>query len=166
MDIVGPLGNGAYILTFVDHFSRHLEMKILTNLTSRVVVDSLLWYVTTYGRPSLLLTDLGTQFTAECFEKFNELIGTKLIHTSSGHPEANAISERVNLSIKTSIKSLTDSGVQFKHAVLLQKAMYNASIHGTTNFSPNAIHFGRAMSLLFDIFQPDVTLNQLVSLHI
>lgn len=161
LDIVGPFQNQAHVLTIIDHFSRHLELMILNNLSARPVVECLLWYITTYGRPALILTDLGTQFTSECFDKFSELMGVKLIHTSSGHPEANAISERVNLSIKNSIKSLVSNGIDFKHAVLIHKAMYNSSVHNTVGFSPNAVHFGRALSLIFDTYHPEVTINQL-----
>jgi hypothetical protein len=34
--------------------------------------------------------------------------------------------------------------------------MYNASIHSTTEFSPNSVHFGRALSSPLDMFDPNV----------
>ena len=156
MDILGPLSNNKYVLTIVDHFSRHLELYALNNITSNAVIKALFQYIATHGRPAKILTDLGTQFCSEIFNKFNEAFKINLRHSSTGHPESNSISERVNLSIKSTIKSLAKEGYSFEYALNIHKNLYNASLHPSTKYSPNMIHFGRELSTFLDTFDPKI----------
>ena len=150
MDLVGVFKNGQYILTIIDIFSRHLEMYTLRNITAQNITENFLKYISTHGRPSQVLCDLGTQFTAEIFKHINAILHINLIHTSAAHPQANAISERINTSIKSTIKALQLEGHTFAHAVDLHKAIYNASKHPATQYSPNLIHFARDLSIFTD----------------
>jgi hypothetical protein len=56
----------------------------------------------------------------------------------------------VNRSIKYSIHTLLEEAYNFTQAVAIHKNLYNGSTHNSTNFSPNLLHFGRELSLLFD----------------
>jgi transposase InsO family protein len=150
IDLVGPFQCGSSILTVIDHFSRHLELFPLRSTTTNVIVQCLLQYFAAYGRPTILLSDLGKQFTSQIHEQFLKILGIKIAHSSAGHPQANAISERVNTSIKYSINTLLQEGYNFKQAIAIHKNLYNGSTHSSTNFSPNLLHFGRELSLLFD----------------
>lgn len=161
MDILGPLNNGQYVLTIIDHFTRHLELYPLARITTEAVTKHVFDYIASYGRPSMILTDLGTQFCSETFEKINETLGIKLMHTSSGRPQCNAVSERVNLGIKTTILSLMQEGHSFVNALNIHKNLYNGSVHSSTGFTPNQLHFGRHLSLIFDTFQPDLQPTQI-----
>lgn len=150
IDIVGPFQCGSSILTVIDHFSRHLELFPLKSTTTNIIVQCLLQYFTTFGRPSTMLSDLGKQFTSQIYDQFHKILGIKIAHSSTGHPQANAISERVNRSIKYSIHTLLTEGYNFTQAVAIHKNLYNGSTHSSTKFSPNLLHFGRELSLLFD----------------
>jgi transposase InsO family protein len=152
LDLVGPFNNGFHILTVIDLFSRHLELYPLRKIDANSVALKIFKYITTFGRPSLILTDLGTQFTAETFKNLNNMFGIDLIHTTTGRPQANAISERINTSIKNTINAFQSEGKNFFHAVDIHKSLYNASKHSTTGFSPNAIHFARDLSIITDTF--------------
>lgn len=165
MDILGPFSNQQYILTVIDHFSRHIELYPLTRITTDAVTDCLFDYITSYGRPASILTDLGTQFTSEVFDSISKILGIKLMHTTTGHPQANALSERINTSIKSTVKCLLMEGKNFKHAIRIHKNLYNGSIHSSTGYSPNLIHFGRQLSLVFDTFQPEIEIQQLDKAH-
>ena len=74
------------------------------------VVKALFEYITVKGRPALMLTDLGTQFTTHIFDSFWQQFGIRLIHTSIAHPQAHSLSERINTSIKTTIAALQLEG--------------------------------------------------------
>ena len=67
-------------------------------------------------------------------------------------------SERINTSIKYSISTLLSEGHSFENSLFIHKSLYNGSKHSTTLFSPNLLHFGRELSLIFGTF--DQYVNQ------
>ncbi|XP_035206606.1 uncharacterized protein LOC118181543 [Stegodyphus dumicola] len=113
----------------------------------------------------MILRDLGTQFTSLVFESITKSLGIKLSHCTPQRPECNAQSERVNTSIKTSLLTLHEKGVSFQNALLIHQNIYNGTIHPSTGYSPNILHFGRNLSLLFDTFHPDPRPAQLDKSH-
>lgn len=157
MDILGPFQNNIYVLNIVDVFSRHLQLYPLERIRANDVVEALFHYINIFGRPHHILTDNGTQFTSAVFTQFLEKFGIHLSHSSVNHPEANAVSERVNRSIKNTIYCLQRQGVSLRHALALHCAVYNSTVHPATKASPNFIHFGRALPLITDTF--DATLD-------
>jgi transposase InsO family protein len=165
LDLTGPFPNGYYVLTIIDIFSRHLELYPTRSITASIMADKIFKYITTYGRPSQILTDLGPQFKSEIFHHLNKTFGIRLIHTTTGRPQANAISERINQSIKATIQALQYEGKQFHHAVDLHKSIYNASRHTSTGFSPNMVHFARELSIITDTFNNQYKLEDLSQSH-
>ena len=65
----------------------------------------------------MILSDNENQFKSHIFEEFNKNLGINLKHTIMAHPEANAISERINASIKSTVKSLIAEDYTFENAV-------------------------------------------------
>lgn len=155
MDITGPVSDNWYILTIIDHFSRHLCLYPLKKITAENVVSSLFQYCTVFGKPSMVLSDLGSQFTSHIFSLFNEMHGILVKHTSVANPQANSISERVNTSIKSTIQALLLDGVSFHNALKIHQMLYNSSIHRSTKFSPNFVHFGRELGNLYHTYNPN-----------
>ncbi|GFQ87838.1 putative tick transposon [Trichonephila clavata] len=98
----------------------------------------------------MILSDLGTQFTANIFKQITSMTGIALHHTTSRNPKANGQSERINTSLKTTILSLTDHKVDFDLAVAVHKSFYNGTKHSSHGFTPDIVHFGRNLSLIFD----------------
>lgn len=156
LDIVGPLSNHQYILTIIDHFSKHLEMYPLSKITTNNVTECLFKYIATHGRPAAILTDLGTQFISNVFTKFQQVLGIKMCHTTAGHPQTNTAAERINNQIKSTIEILISQKFSFIHAIRIHQILYNGSTHSTTEFSPNLIHFGRSLSLIFDTYNSEI----------
>lgn len=76
-----------------------------------------------------------------------------MTNSSLCYPEAKAVSERVNKSIKNTVSSLQKIGVSLKHALPLHCAIYNATIHPATKVSPNLAMFGRALPIITDAFK-------------
>lgn len=165
MDLVGPFETGHTILTVTDHFSRHVELYPIKSISANIIMEKLFEYITTHGRPTLILTDLGSQFISEIFNNFTKIFGIQLQHTTPGHPASNGISERINILLKKSIRALQLQGTSFNHAVAIQKAFYNSSTHSASKFSPNLIHFGRELSLLTDTFHPHMLTQILDTTH-
>lgn len=165
IDLVGPFKNSSHIFTIIDHFSRHLILYPVHTISAKSVTRHLLHYIATFGRPAFLLSDLGTQFTSETFELVNKLLGITLVHSSSNHPATNGVSERINTQIKSSINTLLDNNVSFENAILIHQSLYNGSVHSSTKFTPNVIHFGRNIPLLFDTFNMQTEPQQLDQSH-
>jgi transposase InsO family protein len=49
-----------------------------------------------HGLPNTIIPDSGTHFVAHFWEQLHECLGTKLIRSSSYHPQTDGQTERVN----------------------------------------------------------------------
>ncbi|GBM98190.1 Uncharacterized protein K02A2.6 [Araneus ventricosus] len=152
VDIKGPLPNSGYVLTVLDHFSKHIVLYSLKNITAETVSKHILNYISIHGRPSQILSDRGLQFTSEVFSLINKTLGIKLSHTSPFHPQTNGQTERLNPAIESSILTLQERGVNLQNALLIHQNIYNGLIHPSTGYTPNLLHFGRNLPLIFDTF--------------
>lgn len=159
LDIVGPIKGHFYVLTIIDHFSRHLELYSLSSLHAKSVTNALLLYIATHGRPHYLLSDQGSQFTAHMFSIFNKALGIKLKHISVAHPEANGISERINSQIKTALHTMSSQGFPLETALKIHQSVYNSTTHPSTGFSPNLLHFGRELSDIYENYKSHAEWN-------
>ncbi|GBN31791.1 Transposon Tf2-9 polyprotein [Araneus ventricosus] len=152
VDIKGPLPNSGYVLTVLDHFSKHIVLYSLKNITAETVSKHILNYISIHGRPSQILSDRGLQFTSEVFSLINKTLGIKLSHTSPFHPQTNGQTERLNPAIESSILTLQERRVNLQNALLIHQNIYNGLIHPSTGYTPNLLHFGRNLPLIFDTF--------------
>ena len=148
LDFVGMFNNGYRILTLIDHFSKHLKLYPLRQIITMNTVEAIFDCIATFGRPELILSDVGSQFKAHIFQEFNRMLGIKLKHTTVFHPQANTVSERINMSIKSPVKSSMKDGYNFFNAIKIHQCIYNSTFHNTIKASP-----GRALSNIFDTFQ-------------
>ncbi|GBO46945.1 Transposon Tf2-9 polyprotein [Araneus ventricosus] len=152
VDIKGPLPNSGYVLTVLDHFSKHIVLYSLKNITAEAVSKHILNYISIHGRPSQILSDRGLQFTSEVFSLINKTLGIKLSHTSPFHPQTNGQTECLNPAIESSILTLQERGVYLQNALLTHQNIYNGLIHPSTGCTPNLLHFGRNLPSIFDTF--------------
>ena len=101
LDIVGPLpvterGN-KYLLTFVDHFTRFCEAIPTTKPdTETIPREFVIEIITQFGVPKKLLTDRGANFTSGLIKETRKLLKIQKLQTSSYHPQANGICERMH----------------------------------------------------------------------
>uniref|UniRef100_A0A3Q0R4V2 Gypsy retrotransposon integrase-like protein 1 n=1 Tax=Amphilophus citrinellus TaxID=61819 RepID=A0A3Q0R4V2_AMPCI len=112
VDYVGPLprtqrGN-AYILVFVDYFSKWIEVSAVREATAQVAADKFITEIfAQHGSPSNLISDRGTPFVSDLFEHVLSTLGTEHRLTTAYHPQTNA-TERVNRTLKTAIRAYVD----------------------------------------------------------
>lgn len=107
IDIIGPLppsDNFTYCLTAVDRFTRWPEAWPMTSITAEEVADTLVTgWISRFGVPSTVTTDQGRQFESALFRRLMNVCATKRIRTTSYHPCANGMVERMHRQLKASL---------------------------------------------------------------
>lgn len=156
LDLVGKLprshDNKFYILTIIDHYSRYLEAIPLTNISSKTIINQLNSYFSKFGIAKIVLTDNGSCFCSKEFEEFLKSLNIEHRKSSIYYPQSNGLIERVHLSMKNSITSLSEQVFEWSDRLMFFKLHYNASKHAVTQFSPAEIFFGRELNLPLNIF--------------
>jgi hypothetical protein len=146
--LLGPLppaqGNLRYVVVAVEYFSKWIEAKPLTTITS-VTIQKFFWQniVCRFGIPKAITVDNGTQFDAETFKEFCDQIGTKIHFASVRHPESNGLVERANGIIMTGIMKLIFNQPRGKWPEELIKVVWshNTTVSRSTSFTPFKLLF-------------------------
>jgi hypothetical protein len=166
MDIVGPFkpskSGNKYIITAVDHFTKHLEAEAVEDIEATTVNEfTLNHFYFRHGSPEILFTDNGKQLNVA---HLNQLIlnslGSVLKNSTPYHPQANGQVERVNGILKDIISKYSNaSGSEdWDNFLSLAVFSYNTSVHSLTGFTPFYLLHGREARSLFDNNLPDITL--------
>jgi hypothetical protein len=114
IDIVGPFkvsnrGN-KFILVMIDHFTRWVELKAMSEITAEAVCQVLFEeIICRHGCPTKILSDQGKQFISEVLADMCRRLGIKKIQTSPYHPQTNAHAERFNRYLNTAMRMYVDS---------------------------------------------------------
>lgn len=148
LDIVGQMtrthrGN-AYIFTATDAFSKWTFAKARQSITTKDLIDFVEDnIISIYGKPLTIITDRGTQFTAEEWKQFVDRYEIKHCLTSRYHPQSNGVDERVNGTLVRILRAYVDYyqkdwDEKLKWAVYV----YNTTVHESTGYSPYQILHG------------------------
>ena len=108
LDMVGPLKGGThkhkYLLVMVDKFTKWIEAKPVKTAESGPVIDFISGVVHRFGVPHSIITDNGTNFTADEVKSWCKNMGIKLDYASVYHPQTNGQVEHANGLIMSGIK--------------------------------------------------------------
>ena len=88
----------------VDIFTKWIEAKPVKTVESRPVIDFISGVVHHYGVPHIIITDNGSNFTADEVKTWCGNMGIKLDYASVYHPQTNGQVERANDLIMSGIK--------------------------------------------------------------
>lgn len=157
-DYAGPfMGKQFFIL--VDAYSKWTEVYIVPNITTDTTIQKCREFFSTFGIPSVFVSDNGTQFTSGDFKTFLKMNG--IVHKLSApyHPATNGQAERYVRTIKEKLKALQyDKGEIHKNLcnILLN---YRKMIHPATGKSPSMLVFGRQIRSRMDVMLPSNTMH-------
>ena len=155
IDFAGPF-MGAYFLILVDAYTRWPEVHLINNITTDTTITILRKIFCTFGIPSLLVSDNGTQFTSYKFKQFLQANG--IIHklTAPYSPATNGLAERFVQTIKQGLRSMkcTSSTVEYSLSKFLLH--YRKTPHSITKQSPSKLMFGREIKSRLDLITPQI----------
>ena len=98
-----PLGF-THVLVAIDKFTKWIESKPITKLTTDQVVDFISDMLHRFGFPNTIIIDLGSNFISQEFLEFGERSAIEVRYVSVAHPWANGQVERANDPILDGLK--------------------------------------------------------------
>ena len=129
--------NGRDYLVIIDYYSRWIEIKQLTSLTSACVISRVKTVFITHGVPDVVVSDNGRQFVSDEFKRFvDEMCFTQ--HTTNPYfAQENGMAERA---VQTA-KQLLDLG-----DAEIGLLNYRASSHSAIGVPPSVALMGRLLA--------------------
>jgi transposase InsO family protein len=97
-----------------------------------------------HGIPKTIISDRETQFVVRFWEKLHECLGTKLIRSSSYHPQTNSQTERVNQIVEDMLRaSILHFDKSWDKCLSLAEFSYNNSYQASLKMAPFDALYGR-----------------------
>ena len=158
VDLVGPLPNPSpsgkkYILTVVDYATRYPEAVALTNIQADTVASALVGIFTRVGFPQEILSDRGTQFTADLTQQLWKVCGIKTLLSSPYHPQTNGLCERFNGTLKQLLRTFTAEYRDWERFLPHLLFAYREVPQESTGFSPFELLYGRRVRGPLDLIR-------------
>ena len=119
-----------------DYYSQYIEIVHMPSTTARATVEKFKNICARWGIPERVTSDNGPQFSADDFNRFEELYGIELTLSSPGFPQSNGQAE---------------NGVQVAKHILrnpdpsLALMIYHTTPISATGLSPSELMIGRAI---------------------
>ena len=158
VDLVGPLPESqgfTYLLTIVDRFTRWPEAIPLSDISAATCARAFLYHwVSRHGVPSTLTSDRGRQFVSDLWTKTASLLGTSTNTTTSYHPQANGLVERMHRTMKSALKAKLGSDHNWVDALPLVLLGMRAAVKSDLNCSVAEMVFGETLRLPGEFFVP------------
>ncbi|XP_062527581.1 uncharacterized protein LOC134199889 [Bombyx mori] len=160
LDIVGPLPETGqvklkYILTLQDDLTKYSTAYPISNASAEECCECLIHFISLFGIPKIILTDQGTNFTADLFKKTCEFLKIKQLWSSPYHPQTQGALERSHSTLKEYLKSYVNENQTNWHKYVYTYVLaYNTNVHTTTKFTPYELLFGHKPYLPDSIYDP------------
>lgn len=123
MDIIGPLPSSSgftYCLTAVDRFTRWPEAWPMASMTAEEVAATFInGWIARFGVPLVVTTDQGRQFESSLFNQLLQICAVRRVRTTSYHPQANGMVERLHRQLKAALMCHSTTWSQALPLVLL-----------------------------------------------
>lgn len=142
VDLAGPV-DGKVFLVIVDAFTKWLEVRAISSMTSASVICELRNVFATFGVPRKVVSDNGSAFVSNEIKTFYRLNGVLPVTSAPYHPATNGQAERMVQQLK---QALAKRGrEEFK--CFLPRFLYkqHITVHTATGKTPAWMMFGREL---------------------
>ena len=147
LDCVGPLpktrSGNQYLLTIMCCVTRYPEAVPLRNITAKTVVKALVKFFSTFGLPTVLQTDQGTNFMSKLFSAVLSNLSISHQVSSPYHPESQGALERWHQTLKAMLKKYCmDTSADWDEGVPFVLFAIRETVQESLGFSPADLVFG------------------------
>ena len=142
IDILGPLPTSKaghkFLLVMTDRFSKLTQVTPLKRIkTLDVAIAFVNDWVFKYGAPDSLVSDNGSQFVADFFQRVCALLRVTNLFTTTYHPQTNGQAERFNRSLMSMLRCyVEDHPEDWCNFTAALCYAYNQSVHRSTRVTP------------------------------
>jgi len=132
-----------YILTIIDSFTKHVKLYATKTTSSSETIRYLIDYFRNYSRPRVIVSDRGSTFTAQEFQKFLKEHNVQHILVATGSPQANGQVKRIHRALTPMLSKLTDdNNSKYWYRVLPEvEFALNNTINKSTGETPSTLLF-------------------------
>jgi hypothetical protein len=97
-----------------------------------------------HGVPKTIVSDRGPQFVSKFWEELHKFLGTKLLHSSTYHPQTSGQTERVNQILEDMLRAcVLDFSQKWDECLPLAEFSYNNSYQDSIQMAPFEALYGR-----------------------
>ncbi|MBW0483253.1 hypothetical protein O181_022968 [Austropuccinia psidii MF-1] len=150
----GCNGNFNAFLIIVDSFSKSVRCLPCHKEDTAMDTALLFWnnIISTCGVPKIIISDRDPKFTSEVWTSLYDILGTKLLLSTTYHPQTDGLPERMMQTMEDILRRFCAYGMEYKDHegythdwVTLQPAVqltYNTIQHSTIGKSPSLVEKG------------------------
>ena len=144
-DLLGPLPSGDHLLVVVDYFSRYVEVSVVKQTTSEIIIQHLEEMFCRHGYPVTLKSDNGPQFRSGEFQTFCGMNNIEHIKVTARYAQANGEVERQNSSLLKRLQIAQAENKPWKREMNTYLLASRSIPHATTGISPAELLFSRKL---------------------
>ena len=157
MDVCGPFPRSTsgyvYIFSVLDSFSKYAFAFPVRNheapTLARLLVDRVF---AEFGIPRQLQSDLGPELQGSLMKELCRVLGIDKLRSTAYRPESQGQIERFHRTLNTMLgKVVDDNQRNWEFHVDPVLAAYRATVHESTQHTPNFLVFGREVNLPLDL---------------
>ena len=111
VDYLGPFMNTMFLVV-IDARTKWIELCPVSSASSETTVRKLRHIFSTHGLPLTIVSDNGTPFTGEEFQKFLTMKGIRHITSAPYHPASNELAERAVQVVKQGLRKHIAGNIQ------------------------------------------------------
>ena len=156
VDFAGPF-NGNYYFLLVDAFSRWPEIHLLKTITAETTIETCNKIFSTFGIPTVMVSDNGPQFTSYKFKSYLASLGITQKFTAPYHPATNGLAERMVQTLKKALRAMRQDNLSRSEELYKLLLQYRKMNHSVTGESPAKLMLGHEIRTKIDLIKPEFT---------